>query len=79
MTMSDRIGRVFKLLGDPRVPRLPKAAVLLAVLYLLSPVDLIPDLIVPVVGYLDDVTLIWVALRWLIKQDPQAPALPPKP
>lgn len=51
---------------DPRVPRLAKILIVLAVAYALSPLDLIPDFI-PVLGYLDDLLLlpllIWVALR----------------
>ncbi len=53
---------------------------LLAVLYLISPVDLIPGSVFPVVGWLDDLTFIWLALRWLIKSAPQAPSVPaPRP
>jgi uncharacterized membrane protein YkvA (DUF1232 family) len=44
-------------LKDPGTPKLAKWIVGLAVAYLLSPVDLIPDFI-PVVGYLDDVILV---------------------
>ena len=38
---------------DPVLPKTTKIALSAAVLYLVSPVDLIPDFI-PVVGYLDD-------------------------
>jgi uncharacterized membrane protein YkvA (DUF1232 family) len=38
---------------DPVLPKRAKIALAAAVLYLVSPVDLIPDFI-PVVGYLDD-------------------------
>jgi uncharacterized membrane protein YkvA (DUF1232 family) len=38
---------------DPVLPKRAKVALAAAVLYLVSPVDLIPDFI-PVVGYLDD-------------------------
>lgn len=38
---------------DPRLPRAAKIALVAAVAYLVSPVDLIPDFI-PFVGYLDD-------------------------
>src|SRR3989442_14746710 len=41
---------------DPVLPRAAKIALAAAVLYLVSPVDLIPDFI-PVLGYLDDVLI----------------------
>ena len=57
-----------KLLGrlatDPRVSKLDKAIVLAAVGYMLMPVDLLPDL--PVIGQVDDVYLIALALDRLL-------------
>ena len=38
-------------------------------LYLVSPVDLIPD-VIPVIGLLDDVILVPLAIRWLLKHLP---------
>ena len=46
-----------RLLRDPRVPRRAKVALALAVPYLASPIDLIPDFI-PVLGQLDDALLV---------------------
>jgi len=48
----------------PDVPFLPKMLSVIAVLYALSPIDLIPDF-VPVLGYVDD-ALILPALIWLV-------------
>ena len=60
---------------DPRTPWLSKLLIGLAVAYLLSPVDIIPDFI-PILGHLDDVILvpglIWLALAIIpqsVKQD----------
>jgi uncharacterized membrane protein YkvA (DUF1232 family) len=76
----DRLLRVIALLRDPRTPALPRIAVLLAVLYLISPVDLIPGSVFPVVGWLDDLTFVWLALRWLVKSAPERPSVPaPRP
>ena len=47
---------IARLVGDPVLPRSAKIALAAAVLYLASPIDLIPDFI-PFVGYLDDVLL----------------------
>jgi uncharacterized membrane protein YkvA (DUF1232 family) len=47
--------RLFRgLLGDPRVPLAAKAALVLGLLWLASPIDLIPEFI-PIAGPLDDV------------------------
>ena len=45
-----------RLVGDPLLPRAAKIALAAAMVYLASPVDLIPDFI-PFVGYLDDLLL----------------------
>lgn len=48
---------------DPRVPARVKLAMLVAGLWLLSPVDLIPEFL-PVIGPLDDVLVVVLALRY---------------
>lgn len=60
------------LLRDPRVAKLPRFAVIAALAYLVWPVDLLPDFALPIVGWLDDATLIWMALRWLIRAGAEA-------
>jgi uncharacterized membrane protein YkvA (DUF1232 family) len=72
----DRIRRVFLLLRDPRLPRLPKYLVLLALIYLLSPVDFVPEILTPVFGYLDDAVLLWLSFRWLVKSGREADPTP---
>ena len=67
MTLAMRLQRLVMFLRDPRVAKLPRFAVLAAAAYLLWPVDLLPELALPIVGWLDDATLIWMALRWLTK------------
>lgn len=60
-----------RLRADPRVPRRAKVAVVLAGLWVLSPVDLIPEFL-PVIGPLDDVVVVALALRYAARQvDPQ--------
>ena len=56
-------------LRDPRAPGWLKAATAGLVLYLLSPVDLLPDAL-PIVGVVDDLVLIPLAIRWLLSQLP---------
>ncbi len=56
-------------LKHPMSPGWLKPAVALLVLYLLSPVDLIPD-VIPIFGLLDDVVLIPLAIRFILKRLP---------
>ena len=56
-----------RLIGDSRVPRRRKAVLFALVGYLAMPFDLIPDFI-PVLGYLDDVVIVALVLRWLARQ-----------
>jgi len=53
-------------LKHPGTPRIAKWLLWIALAYLVSPIDLIPDFI-PVIGQLDDLLivpgLIWIALR----------------
>lgn len=59
-----------RLRGDPRVPRRVKVAVGLAALWVLSPVDLIPEFL-PVIGPLDDVVVVALALRYAARRLPR--------
>ncbi|MBG9387042.1 YkvA family protein [Caenimonas aquaedulcis] len=56
-------------LRHPAAPRWLKVGSVLIVLYVLSPIDLIPDFI-PFVGFMDDIVLVPLAIRWLLKRLP---------
>lgn len=58
-------------LKHPLQPRWLKPAVALMVLYVLSPVDFIPDFI-PLLGVVDDIVLVPLAMRWLLGRLPAA-------
>lgn len=60
-----------RLRSDPRVPRQAKVAVVLAGLWVLSPIDLIPEFL-PVIGPLDDVVILALALRYAARQVPRS-------
>jgi uncharacterized membrane protein YkvA (DUF1232 family) len=55
---------------DPRVPRRAKLAVVVAGLWCLSPIDLIPEFL-PVIGPLDDIVVVALALRYAARQVPR--------
>ena len=59
-----------RLRADPRVPWQAKAAVVVAGLWVLSPVDLLPEFL-PVIGPLDDVVVVALALRYAARQVPR--------
>jgi uncharacterized membrane protein YkvA (DUF1232 family) len=60
-----------KLRGHPAVPRRAKLALLVAVLWVLSPIDLLPEFL-PVIGPLDDVVAVVVLLRYAARSIPRA-------
>jgi uncharacterized membrane protein YkvA (DUF1232 family) len=52
---------------DPAVPRRAKVVLVLAALWVLSPIDPIPEFL-PVIGPLDDVVVVALALRYAARQ-----------
>ena len=58
-----------RLRKDPRVPKRVKIAVTFAGLWVLSPIDLIPEFL-PVIGPLDDIVVVALALRYAARRIP---------
>ena len=58
-----------RLRKDPRVPKRVKVAVAFAALWVLSPIDLIPEFL-PVIGPLDDIVVVALALRYAARRIP---------
>jgi uncharacterized membrane protein YkvA (DUF1232 family) len=56
-------------LRHPASPGWLKLGVVLIVLYVVSPIDFIPDFI-PGLGVMDDLVLVPLAIRWLLKRLP---------
>jgi len=61
--------RLWFALRHPDAPRWLKVGTALIVLYLLSPIDLIPDAI-PLFGVVDDLVIVPLAIRWLLARLP---------
>lgn len=59
-----------RLWRDPRVPRRAKLAVAVAGLWVLSPIDLVPEFL-PVIGPLDDAVVVALALRYAARRVPR--------
>ena len=58
-------------LRHPTAPLWLKAGTAMVVLYLFSPLDLIPD-VVPFFGVVDDLVLVPLAIRFMLKRLPAA-------
>src|SRR4051812_36000327 len=59
-----------RLRSDPAVPRRAKLALLVAILWVLSPIDLLPEFL-PVIGPMDDVVAVVVLLRYAARAIPR--------
>jgi uncharacterized membrane protein YkvA (DUF1232 family) len=59
-----------RLRGHPAVPRRAKLALLVAILWVLSPIDLLPEFL-PVIGPLDDVVAVVLLLRYAARAIPR--------
>ena len=61
---------VWRLRRHPDVPRRAKVALLIAGLWVVSPIDLVPEFL-PVIGPLDDAVVVALALRYAARQVPR--------
>ena len=68
--IPDCLTLVRRLRRDPRVPRSAKLAVLIAGVWVASPIDLIPEFL-PVIGPLDDIVVVALALRFAARRVPR--------
>ena len=67
LMLPNLVKLVGRLLVDPRVPRRSKITLGLAAAYVMSPIDLIPE-VIPVIGWADDVLLVMFAIDSLIER-----------
>ena len=68
-TVFAEVRLAWRLLREPRVPALAKALPALAVLYVLSPLDFIPD-VLPVLGQMDDVGILFLSVKLFLRMCP---------
>jgi uncharacterized membrane protein YkvA (DUF1232 family) len=61
------IGRLFR---DARVAASGKIVFVLSIIYVVSPIDFIPDFFLPVIGQMDDLAILLAGLRFLLRQAP---------
>jgi uncharacterized membrane protein YkvA (DUF1232 family) len=68
--LPDAVTTARRLRRHPQVPARAKVAILIAALWVVSPIDLIPEFL-PVIGPLDDVVVVALALRYAARSVPQ--------
>jgi uncharacterized membrane protein YkvA (DUF1232 family) len=68
-TLVSHVRLTVRLLREPGVPLLTKAFLVLAAIYLISPLDFVPDFL-PVLGQLDDLGVILLSLEAFLKLCP---------
>ena len=62
---------VGRLIGDRRVNGLLKLIPIASIIYLVSPLDFVPGLAVPLLGALDDAAVVWLGTTLFIELCPQ--------
>jgi uncharacterized membrane protein YkvA (DUF1232 family) len=62
---------IYRLFKDPRVPIHLKIILSLALIYVVSPFDLIPDFLFPVFGHIDDLIILYAACKYFLKKCPR--------
>jgi uncharacterized membrane protein YkvA (DUF1232 family) len=65
--LPDLIRLLRRLAADRSLPKGVRVRLVFLLAYLLSPIDLIPDLI-PVLGYADDAVIVAIALRSVVRR-----------
>ena len=66
-----RLKLILRLMGDRRVNFFLKLLPIAAAIYVISPVDLIPGLVIPIVGALDDAAVIWLGTTLFMSLCPE--------
>ena len=61
--------RLWFALRHPAAPGWLKVGAALIVAYVISPIDLLPD-VLPVIGVVDDLVIVPLAIRWLLNRLP---------
>jgi uncharacterized membrane protein YkvA (DUF1232 family) len=70
MNQTERLSfgsRLLRYLKDPKVAVWRKWSGLLAAIYVVWPIDLVPD-VIPVVGWLDDLGVLALMAGWMVRE-----------
>ncbi len=69
--MPNFLSLLWRLFCDSRVPISPKLLLIGAVLYFLSPYDLLPDFFVPILGFAEDIVILMLTLKYFVRVSPK--------
>ncbi len=61
---------LFFAIGHPATPKALKVAAIAAIAYVISPIDVIPD--IPLIGWLDDALILTVGIPYLVNRLPRS-------
>lgn len=62
---------ILRLLADRRVPLRLKAIPVGALVYILSPIDLAPEILIPILGVADDAAILLLAVHLFLSRAPR--------
>lgn len=68
LSAPDFFHLLIKLVGDKRVPDAEKAKVIATIVYFVSPIDIIPEVLFGVAGFIDDLVLAAYVLNSIISK-----------
>ena len=71
------LGQLWRAFRADETPMHLKVLMLLVPLYLLSPIDLIPDFI-PLAGWLDDIVIVPMLVSWIVSMLPKTAPVRPR-
>lgn len=69
--LMGRVKLILRLIGDKRVNFFLKLLPIGAAIYVVSPVDFIPGLALPVIGVLDDAAVLWLGTTLFVSLCPE--------
>jgi uncharacterized membrane protein YkvA (DUF1232 family) len=70
LTFRNELTTLWRAFLAPETPAHLKALMLLVPAYLLSPIDLIPD-VIPILGWVDDFVVVPMLVGWIVRMLPQ--------
>ncbi len=70
LDFSDKLSLAGSLFTDPRIPIVSRIIAVALVVYLASPIDIIPDFI-PFIGFLDDLLIVMIGAGFILRTIPR--------